>query len=149
MVWNGNTKAERHLEQAATQQNLCQNHQRHRLQSWVPYSWQQFFPLIFTEFGFDQQGSTEADNKFLTCLQTYLVGRDMDWGLWALQGGYYLREDQVQLEETFGVMDTYWQHLRFPNFTQMFQLLQRKNQDDSTCLDDPRSQWFHFVPTNL
>ncbi|KAK4266799.1 hypothetical protein QN277_023673 [Acacia crassicarpa] len=92
------------------------------------------FPLIFTEFGFDQQGSTEADNKFLTCLQTYLVGRDMDWGLWALQGGYYLREDQVQLEETFGVMDASWQNLRFPNFTQMFQLLQRKNQDPTSKL---------------
>lgn len=92
------------------------------------------FPLIFTEFGFDEQGSTEADNKFLTCLQTYLVGRDVDWGLWALQGGYYLREDQVQLEETFGVMDASWQHLRFPNFTQLFQLLQRKNQDPTSKL---------------
>ncbi|XP_028769654.1 glycosyl hydrolase 5 family protein-like [Neltuma alba] len=90
------------------------------------------FPLIFTEFGFDQEGSTEADNKYLTCLQTYLVGRDLDWGLWALQGGYYLREDQVQLEETFGVMDASWQNLRFPNFTQLFQLLQRKNQDPTS-----------------
>lgn len=86
------------------------------------------FPLIFTEFGLDQQGSSEADNKFLTCLQTYLVGRDMDWGIWALQGVYYLRQDKVQLDDTFGVMDPSWQHLRSPDFTQTFQLLQRKNQ---------------------
>lgn len=86
------------------------------------------FPLIFTEFGFNQHDLGEADLKFLTCLQTYLVGRDMDWGLWALQGGYYVRAEKVELEETFGVLDSSWRQLRFPNFTQLFQLLQRKNQ---------------------
>ncbi|XP_061340174.1 glycosyl hydrolase 5 family protein-like [Gastrolobium bilobum] len=85
-------------------------------------------PLIFSEFGFDQTGSTEADNRFLTCLQTYLVGRDLDWGLWAFQGSYYAKEDKVQLEETFGVMDVNWKNLRYPNFDNKFQLLQRKNQ---------------------
>ena len=85
-------------------------------------------PLIFTEFGFDQTGSTEADNKFLTCLQTYLVKNDLDWGLWAFHGSYYLREDKVQLDESFGVMDASWKQLRYPNFIEKFQLLQRKNQ---------------------
>lgn len=80
-------------------------------------------PLIFTEFGFDETGSSVEDNRFLTCLQTYLVGRDMDWGLWAFQGSYYVRNDKVQL----GVMDDTWHHLRKPNFTDKFQLLQRKN----------------------
>ncbi|KAJ1392616.1 Ricin B-like lectin [Sesbania bispinosa] len=89
-------------------------------------------PLIFTEFGFDQSGSTVEDNRFLTCLQTYLVGRDLDWGLWAFHGGYYLREDKVQLEESFGVMDATWHNLRYPNFTDKFQLLQRKNQDPTS-----------------
>ena len=85
-------------------------------------------PLIFTEFGFDQTGGSEQDNRFLTCLQTYLVGRDLDWGLWAFQGGYYIRGDKVQVGESFGVMSSTWQHLRYPNFTDKFQLLQRKNQ---------------------
>ncbi|CAJ1947465.1 unnamed protein product [Sphenostylis stenocarpa] len=42
-------------------------------------------PLIFTEFGFNEVGSSVEDNRFLTCLQTYLVGKDLDWGLWAFQ----------------------------------------------------------------
>jgi hypothetical protein len=88
------------------------------------------FPLIFTEFGFDQTGSTVEDNRFLTCLQTYLVGRDLDWGLWAFHGSYYFREDKVQLDETFGVLDATWHKLRYPNFTDKFQLLQRKNQGE-------------------
>ncbi|KAI5396146.1 hypothetical protein KIW84_062372, partial [Lathyrus oleraceus] len=89
-------------------------------------------PLIFTEFGFDQTGSTTEDNRFLTCLQTYLVGRDLDWGLWAFHGGYYLREDKIHLDESFGVVDSTWHKLRYPNFTDKFQLLQRKNQDPTS-----------------
>jgi len=84
-------------------------------------------PLIFTEFGFNQAGSSVEDNRFLTCLQTYLLGKDLDWGLWALQGSYYVKKDQVQVEESFGVMDATWHHLRYPNLTDKFQLLQRKN----------------------
>ncbi|MED6191393.1 hypothetical protein PIB30_116012, partial [Stylosanthes scabra] len=53
----------------------------------------------------------------------------MDWGLWAFQGGYYVRDDDnVQVEETFGVMNSDWNHLRYPNFTDKFQLLQMKIQ---------------------
>ncbi|KAK7292629.1 hypothetical protein RJT34_15480 [Clitoria ternatea] len=89
-------------------------------------------PLVFTEFGFDQTGSSVEDNRFLTCLQTYLVRRDMDWGLWAFQGSYYVREDRVQVQESFGVMDATWFNLRYPNFTDKFQLLQRKNQDPTS-----------------
>ncbi|WVZ17110.1 hypothetical protein V8G54_010092 [Vigna mungo] len=84
-------------------------------------------PLIFTEFGFNEEGSSVEDNRFLTCLQTYLLGKDMDWGFWAFQGTYYLKKDQVQVEESFGVMDATWRNLRYPNFTEKFQLLQRKN----------------------
>ncbi|XP_027337388.1 glycosyl hydrolase 5 family protein-like [Abrus precatorius] len=89
-------------------------------------------PLIFTEFGFDQTGSSVEDNRFLTCLQTYLAGRDLDWGLWAFQGDYYVRGDKIQVEESFGVMDATWDHLRDPNFTDKFQLIQRKNQDPTS-----------------
>ncbi|KAK7276062.1 hypothetical protein RIF29_17194 [Crotalaria pallida] len=89
-------------------------------------------PLIFTEFGFDQSGGSEGDNKYLTCLQTYLVGRDLDWGIWAFHGSYYAREDKVQLDESFGVLDATWSQLRNPNFTDKFQLLQRKNQDPTS-----------------
>lgn len=88
-------------------------------------------PLIISEFGFDQTGSSVEDNRFLTCLQTYLVGRDLDWGLWAFHGSYYVREDKVQLDESFGVLDATWHNLRYPNFTDKFQLLQRMNQGET------------------
>ncbi|XP_028770449.1 glycosyl hydrolase 5 family protein-like [Neltuma alba] len=91
-------------------------------------------PLIFTEFGFDQTGGSEEDLKFLTCIQTYLAGRDMDWGLWTLQGSYYMREELVDFEDTFGVLDSSWNQLQNPNITQMLQLLQRTNQDPSSKL---------------
>ncbi|KAL1331331.1 hypothetical protein HN51_048601 [Arachis hypogaea] len=89
-------------------------------------------PLIFTEFGFDQTGVSIQDNRFLTCLQTYLAGRDMDWGLWAFQGGYYVRGGDVHVDETFGVLNSDWNHLRYPNFTDKFQLLQMKIQDPTS-----------------
>ncbi|XP_020213289.1 glycosyl hydrolase 5 family protein [Cajanus cajan] len=89
-------------------------------------------PLIFTEFGFNEEGASVEDNRFLTCLQTYLVGRDMDWGLWAFHSSYYVKHDTVQLDESFGVMDQTWHHLRDPNFTSKFQLLQRKNQEPTS-----------------
>jgi len=85
-------------------------------------------PLIITEFGFDQTDSSVEDNRFLTCLQTYLVGRDLDFGLWSFHGSYYVREDKLQLDESFGVVDATWHKLRYPNFTDKFQFLQRKNQ---------------------
>ncbi|XP_027905812.1 glycosyl hydrolase 5 family protein-like [Vigna unguiculata] len=82
---------------------------------------------IDLEFGFNKAGSSVEDNKFLTCLQTYLLGKDLDWGLRAFQGTYYLKKDQVQGDESFGVMDETWHNLRYPNFTDKFRLLQRKN----------------------
>ncbi|XP_054778448.1 glycosyl hydrolase 5 family protein-like [Prosopis cineraria] len=91
-------------------------------------------PLIFTEFGFDQTGGSEEDLKFLTCIQTYLAGRDMDWALWTLQGSYYMREERVDVEDTFGVLDSSWNQLKNPNLTQMLQLLQRTNQDRGSKL---------------
>lgn len=87
-------------------------------------------PLIMSEFGFDQTGSSVEDNRFLTCLQSYLVGKDLDWGLWAFNGGYYVRDDKVELDETFGVVDATWHKLRDPNFADKFQLLQRMNQGE-------------------
>lgn len=87
-------------------------------------------PLLFTEFGFDQTGGlSPGEAKFITCLQTYLAAKDLDWGLWALQGSYYAREDQKQTDasENFGVLDQSWSQVKNPSLTQMLQLLQRTN----------------------
>ncbi|GAU29242.1 hypothetical protein TSUD_362320 [Trifolium subterraneum] len=67
-------------------------------------------PLIMTEFGFDQTGSSE--------------------------GGYYVNVDKVPVDEPFGVVDDTWLKLRYPNFTNKFQLLQRKNQDPTSKLSN-------------
>ncbi|XP_024640787.1 glycosyl hydrolase 5 family protein [Medicago truncatula] len=65
-------------------------------------------PLIITEFGFDQTGSSVEDN----------------------------REDKLQLDESFGVVDATWHKLRYPNFADKFQLLQRKNQDPTSKVSE-------------
>lgn len=83
------------------------------------------FPLLLGEFGFDQRGEKQADNGFLTCLVAYVAERDLDWGLWALQGSYYHREGNIGAEETFGVLDFNWKHLRNPTFQRRFRLLQQ------------------------
>ena len=41
-------------------------------------------PLLFTEFGFDQTGGvSQGEAKFITCLQTYLAGTDLQSSSWA------------------------------------------------------------------
>lgn len=81
-------------------------------------------PLFLGEFGFDQRGVNQADNRFLSCLFAYVAEKDLDWGLWVLQGSYYFREGHVGLEETFGVLDFHWKHLRNPTLSKRFRLIQ-------------------------
>uniref|UniRef100_A0A9I9DR56 Glycoside hydrolase family 5 domain-containing protein n=1 Tax=Cucumis melo TaxID=3656 RepID=A0A9I9DR56_CUCME len=42
-------------------------------------------PLFVSEFGIDQTGTNEGQNRFLSCFFSYLTENDFDWGLWALQ----------------------------------------------------------------
>nr|GMD96621.1 glycosyl hydrolase 5 family protein-like [Ipomoea batatas] len=86
-------------------------------------------PLFVSEFGIDQMGESEADNRHLPCMLSYLADLDLDWSVWALQGSYYLREGQHGPDETYGMFNTNWTALRNPNFHSKLEFLQQKLQD--------------------
>nr|GMD98730.1 glycosyl hydrolase 5 family protein-like isoform X2 [Ipomoea batatas] len=85
-------------------------------------------PLFVSEFGIDQMGESEADNRHLPCMLSYLADLDLDWSVWALQGSYYLREGQHGPDETYGMFNTNWTALRNPNFHSKLEFLQQKLQ---------------------
>lgn len=82
-------------------------------------------PLFLSEFGFDQRMTNPNDNKFVSCFLSYILERDMDWAMWALQGRYYWREGKKLHEETFGLLNFNWTGLQNPTFTKRFRLMLR------------------------
>ncbi|KAK4728816.1 hypothetical protein R3W88_021804 [Solanum pinnatisectum] len=52
-------------------------------------------PLFVSEFGADQKGMNPSGNLFMGCFITFLVGLDLDWAVWALQGNYYTRQGKT------------------------------------------------------
>nr|GMD99763.1 glycosyl hydrolase 5 family protein-like [Ipomoea batatas] len=86
-------------------------------------------PLFVSEFGINQMGNSEADNRHLPCMLSYLADLDLDWSVWALQGSYYLRDRHHGPDETYGMFTANWTALRNPNFLSKLQFLQQKFQD--------------------
>ncbi|XP_047964473.1 glycosyl hydrolase 5 family protein-like [Salvia hispanica] len=87
------------------------------------------FPLFISEFGINQRGDSEADNRYIGCMLAAVAEFDVDWALWTLQGSYILREGHVDLEEFYGVLDFNWDRLRNPAFLDRLQVLRQTNQD--------------------
>lgn len=85
-------------------------------------------PLFLGEFGLDQRGLSRADDHFFSCFLAYASDIDLDWGIWGLQGSYYFRQNKTDSEETFGVMDYRWNHVRNPRFQKRLQLIKTKLQ---------------------
>ncbi|KAL0324256.1 UNVERIFIED_CONTAM: Glycosyl hydrolase 5 family protein [Sesamum calycinum] len=86
------------------------------------------FPLFLSEFGIDQRGVNEADNRYISCLLAVVAETDIDWALWTFQGSYMLREGTVNLEEVYGVNDLNWDRPRNPAFLDRLQLIRQLNQ---------------------
>ncbi|KAM6562372.1 hypothetical protein CsatB_022370 [Cannabis sativa] len=63
------------------------------------------FPLFFSEFGVDQRGTNENDNRYLNCALAVAAELDLDWALWTLGGSYYYREGVVGLNEYYAVLN--------------------------------------------
>ncbi|KAL0541975.1 hypothetical protein IC582_022058 [Cucumis melo] len=90
-------------------------------------------PLFVSEFGIDQTGTNEGQNRFLSCFFSYLTENDFDWGLWALQGSYYYKVGVKNAEENFGVLDSNFTKAKNSKlFLQRFQLMQTKLQDPNS-----------------
>ncbi|KAI4340674.1 hypothetical protein MLD38_025484 [Melastoma candidum] len=82
------------------------------------------FPLFLSEFGIDERGTNENDNRFLTCFLGWAAENDLDFALWSLQGSYYFRQGVRDMEEFFGVLDRSWTGIRNSTFLQRVSAIQ-------------------------
>ncbi len=79
-------------------------------------------PLWLSEFGFGQAGGgpttngigSQDDYNYVKCLVDYVSGNDGDWALWAIQGSYYVRDGTVDMDESWGLLNTNWTAWRNP-----------------------------------
>ncbi|PKU79835.1 glycosyl hydrolase 5 family protein [Dendrobium catenatum] len=85
---------------------------------------EQGWPLFLSEFGVDIRGNNPGDNHFLSCFLSVAAELDLDWAIWALQGSYYIREGQPNLDETYGVLSWDWSKPRNTNFLQRISAIQ-------------------------
>ncbi|KAL7122919.1 hypothetical protein ACP275_01G074200 [Erythranthe tilingii] len=86
------------------------------------------YPLFLSEFGIDQRGTNEADNRYISCLLAAVAEIDIDWALWAFQGSYIFREGKTDVDEVYGVMNLNWDAPRNPGFVDRLQILRQTNQ---------------------
>jgi hypothetical protein len=78
-------------------------------------------PLFLSEFGFGMTGGSAAnsglddqDALYLRCIVGYMTGNDAEWSIWALQGSYYVRNQVIDYDESYGVLNQDWSGLRNP-----------------------------------
>ncbi|KAF2189384.1 glycoside hydrolase family 5 protein [Zopfia rhizophila CBS 207.26] len=73
-------------------------------------------PLWLSEFGWAQNGPTDAENRYVSCLVSYMENNDADWAYWALMGSYYVRDATANFDETFGLLNRDWSDWRNGSF---------------------------------
>jgi hypothetical protein len=83
-------------------------------------------PLVMSEFGMDMNNTDDKNQKFMSCMLAYLAGVDLDLALWAAQGAYYIREKEIIVSEPYGIWNIDFSTLRYSEFSQRFQLMQKK-----------------------
>lgn len=82
-------------------------------------------PIFISEFGFNQVWNEISGITFFTCFLTYLAETDYEWALWTLQGSYYYRQGQQDMEELYGMFNLAWNGMRNPQVDSKLQLLQQ------------------------
>lgn len=66
-----------------------------------------------SEFGIGLSGTiSSADSNFLNCVVSYATSNDMEWAYWALQGSYYVRDSNADVDESFGLLKSDWSDWR-------------------------------------
>ncbi|KAJ4756371.1 Cellulase (glycosyl hydrolase family 5) protein [Rhynchospora pubera] len=101
------------------------------------------WPLFMSEFGVDNRGVNDNDNRYLGCILAKLAELDLDWALWALQGSYYLREGKVDHGETFGVLSADWTSSQNTTVLQRIQALQKPFQGPGYANSPLHQKIFH------
>ncbi|PSN63778.1 glycosyl hydrolase family 5 protein/cellulase [Corynespora cassiicola Philippines] len=69
-------------------------------------------PLWLSEFGWALSNPTPAEDTYVRCLIDYLEGNDAEWAYWAIMGSYYVRDQQANYDESFGLLDREWNDWR-------------------------------------
>lgn len=88
------------------------------------------WPLFMSEFGLDNRGVNDNDNRYFGCVSAKAAELDLDWALWALQGNYYLREGVVDHGETYGVLSSDWSTSQNASILRRIQALQKPFQGE-------------------
>lgn len=63
------------------------------------------FPVLVTEFGFDQE---RYQSVYSTCLASWLPGNTAGWMSWVIVGSYYTRQGTYDYDESWGLYNHDW-----------------------------------------
>ncbi|KAL8497453.1 hypothetical protein ACS0TY_020956 [Phlomoides rotata] len=84
----------------------------------------QGYPLFVSEFGVDMRGNNVNDNRYLNCFMGWAAELDVEWALWTLTGSYYIREEVIGHDETYGIYNWNWCDIRNQTILQKISALQ-------------------------
>ncbi len=72
------------------------------------------FPVMMTEFGFDNDNATTWMAFYASCLREYLPEIGAGWMIWPLSGNYYIREGTQDSDDSWGLVSHDWSDWRNP-----------------------------------
>ncbi|KAF5754115.1 putative cellulase [Helianthus annuus] len=101
------------------------------------------YPLFISEWGVDQRGTNENDNRYLNCFMAWAADTDLDWAIWTLAGSYYFREGVVGMEEFYGVLNWDWCEARNSSFLKKISPIQSPFQGPGLSNTRPHKVIFH------
>ncbi|KAI7748872.1 hypothetical protein M8C21_032793 [Ambrosia artemisiifolia] len=101
------------------------------------------YPLFISEWGVDQRGTNEDDNRYLNCFIAWAADNDLDWAIWTLAGSYYFREGVVGMEEFYGVLNWDWCEPRNSSFLNKISSIQSPFQGPGLSNTRPHKIIFH------
>jgi hypothetical protein len=70
------------------------------------------YPIILSEFGFDQ---LNWNGTFASCIEGLIPSRGVGWMIWSLAGSYYIREGDQDHDDTWGLLNHDWSDWRSPD----------------------------------
>ncbi|KAL7610229.1 glycosyl hydrolase 5 family protein [Lactuca sativa] len=101
------------------------------------------YPLFVSEWGIDQRGTNDNDNRYLNCFLAWAANHDLDWALWTLAGSYYFRQGVVGMEEFYGVLNWDWCGPRNSSFLEKISAVQSPFQGPGLSNTRPHKIIFH------
>ncbi|CAN8095960.1 unnamed protein product [Discula destructiva] len=76
------------------------------------------FPVVMSEWGFAQDGTTWLSGTYAKCVQSFLKDAvpGQGWFVWTISGSYYIRQGKQDYDETWGLLNHNWSDWRSPEF---------------------------------